>query len=239
MPRKPSPGPPRQTRSRESLRRMLDAAEFVLAKHGLEGATLPRIAAKAGIAPTNVYRRFRDKDELMAAVFQRLTERSSTATAALFDPEAVRPLGLVVFSKNVIEGMIRNFRSDGGLSRASVRYSEEHWEVDFIRKARASEAKSFQMMVTTFMMWRDQIKHPEPERAIRFAFVMVALALRELVLFGRTRTFEDILTLDDNILREELTRMFLCYLGVDTTEKANNPVLGDSQTERDSKIPNP
>jgi len=167
----------------------------------------------------------------MAAVFQRLSERSSTATAAQFDPEAVRPIGLVAFSKNVIEGMIRNFRADAGLSRATVCYSEEHWEVSFVRKARASEAQSFQTMVGTFMMWRDQIKHPEPERAIRFAFVMVALALRELVLFGRTRVFEDILPLDDNTLREELTRMFLLYLGVDATEIAISPVPSDSQTK--------
>jgi AcrR family transcriptional regulator len=230
MSRKPSPRPPRQTRSRESLRRMLDAAEVVLAKHGLEGATLPRIAAKAGIAPTNVYRRFRDKDALMAAVFQRLTERSSTATAMQFDPEALRPVGLVALSKNVIEGMIRNFRADAGLTRASVRYSEEHWEMDFVRKARASEAQSFQMMVNAFLMWRDQIKHAEPERAIRFAFVMVALALRELVLFGRTRIFGDILPLDDNTLREELTRMFLRYLGVDSTEIAISPARSGSQS---------
>jgi len=209
---------------------MLDAAEAVLAKHGLEGATLPRIATQAGISPPHVYRRFRDKDALMAAVFQRLTERSSAATVAQFDPETVRPIGLVQFSKNMIEGMIRNFRADAGLSRASVQYSEEHWEVGFVRKARASEAQSFQTMVNTFLMWRDQIKHPQPERAIRFAFVMVALALRELILFGRTRIFEDILPLDDNTLREELPRMFLRYLGVDTTESTISPVPSGSQT---------
>jgi AcrR family transcriptional regulator len=209
---------------------MLEAAEAVLAKHGLEGATLPRIAAQAGISPPNVYRRFRDKDALMAAVFQRLTERSSAATVAQFDPETVRPIGPVQFSKNMIEGMIRNFRADAGLSRATVQYSEAHWEVGFVRKARASEARSFQTMVGTFMMWRDQIKHTEPERAIRFAFVMVALALRELVLFGRTRLFEDILPLDDDTLREELTRMFLRYLGVDTTESTISPVPSGSQT---------
>ena len=146
MPRKPTPPPPRQLRSRESLRRMLDAAEAVLAKHGLEGATLPRIAALAGISPPNVYRRFRDKDALMAAVFQRLTERSSAATAAQFEPETVRPIGLVQFSQNMIEGMIRNFHADAGLSRATVQYSETHWEVGFVRKARDSEARSFQMM---------------------------------------------------------------------------------------------
>jgi AcrR family transcriptional regulator len=199
---------------------MLDAAEAVLAKHGLEGATLPRIAVQAGVSPANVYRRFRDKDALMAAVFQRLTERSSAATVVQFEPETVRPIGLVKFSKNMIEGMIRNFRSDAGLSRATVQYSEEHWEVGFVRKARASEAQSFQTMVNTFMMWRDQINHPEPERAIRFAFVMVALALRELILFDRTHIFEDILPLDDNTLREELARMFLRYLGVDALESA-------------------
>lgn len=199
---------------------MLDAAEAVLAKHGLQGTTLPRIAVQAGSSPANVYRRFRDKDALMAAVFQRLTERSSAATVAQFEPETVRPIGLVQFSKNIIEGMIRNFRSDAGLSRATVQYSEEHWEVGFVRKARASEAQSFQTTVNTFMMWRDQINHPEPERAIRFAFVMVALALRELILFDRTHIFEDILPLDDNTLREELARMFLRYLGVDSLERA-------------------
>ena len=122
--------------------------------------------------------------------------------------------------KNIIEGMIRNFRSDAGLSRATVQYSEEHWEVGFVRKARASEAQSFQTMMNTFMMWRDQIKHPDPERAVRFAFVMVALALRELILFDRAHIFEDILPLDDNTLREELARMFLRYLGVDVLESA-------------------
>ena len=65
---------------------MLDAAEVILARPGLQGATLPRIAAEAEIAPANVYRRFRDKDALMAAVFERLRNRSATATAAAVDP---------------------------------------------------------------------------------------------------------------------------------------------------------
>lgn len=223
MPRKLAQRPPVQKRSRESLRRMLDAAEVVLARYGLQGATLPRIAARAGVSPANVYRRFRDKDALMAAVFERLTERSSSAATAQLDPEMVRPIGLVQFSRNVIEGMIRNFRADAGLSRAAIQYSEQHWEVNFVRKARASEAQSFQRMVDTFLIWRDQIKHPEPERAIRFAFVMVALALRELILFNRTHIFEAVLPLDDDSLRQELPRMFLSYLGVESGEVQASP----------------
>jgi len=218
MPRKPAHRPPVQERSRKSLRRMLDAAEVVLAKHGLEGATLPRIAAKAGVSPANVYRRFRDKDALMAAVFHRLRKRSSAATAAQVDPEMVRPIGLAGFSRNIIEGMIRNYRADSGLSRAGVQYSEQHWETAFVRKTRVSEAQSFQMMVDTFMIWRDQVKHPDPERAVRFGFIIIALALRELILFNRMRIFRDILPLDDDTLKHELPRMFLRYLGVESGE---------------------
>jgi AcrR family transcriptional regulator len=220
--RKPAQRPPVQERSRESLRRMLDAAEVVLAKHGLEGAILPRIAAKAGISAANVYRRFRDKDALMAAVFQRIRERSSVATAAQVDPETVRPIGLVQFSRNLIAGMIQNYRGDAGLIRAAVQYSEQHWENAFVRTTRASEAQSFQTMVDTFMIWRDQIKHPDPPRAVRFGFVMIALVLRELILFNRARIFEDVLSLDDDLLKTELPRMFLSYLGVES-DQLNEP----------------
>ena len=220
MPRKPVPHPPRQVRSRESLRRMLDAAEAVLATHGLDGATLPRIAAQAGVSPANVYRRFRDKDALMEAVFRRLTERSSAAVEGQFDPESVRPIGIVQFSRNVIEGMIRGYRSGSGLSRVGVEYSEQHWEVGFVRKARASEARSFQRMVDTFLIWRDQIRHPDPERAIRFAFLVVAIALRELILFDRAHIFSAVLPVNDDSLKEELPRLFLRYLGVEEAETA-------------------
>ena len=137
----------------------------------------------------------------------------------------MRPIGLVQFSRNVIEGMIRNYRGDAGLSRATVQYSEQHWETEFVRKARASEAQSFETMVDTFMIWRDQIKHPDPERAVRFGFVMIALTLRELILFRRTRIFEDLLPLDDDVLKEELPRMFLRYLGVKSGEVPMRPTL--------------
>jgi AcrR family transcriptional regulator len=222
MSRKPSQRPPVQERSRESLRRMLDAAEVVLTKYGLEGTTLPRIAAEAGISAANVYRRFRDKDALMAAVFRRLRERNSAATAAQMDPELIRSIGLVQFSRNIIQGMLRNYRADAGLSRATVQYSEQNWKTDFVRKTRTAEAQSFETMVETFMIWRDQIKHPDPERAVRFAFVMIALVLRELVLCNRMHIFEDILPLDDDLLKQELPRMFLRYLGVESDELQTN-----------------
>lgn len=215
MTRRKAERPPVQERSRKSLQRLLDSAEFILARHGLQGATLPRIAAHARLSPASVYRRFRDKDALMAAVFERLTRRSSSSTSTAVAPEAIRHLGLEQFARNIISAMIRSYRVDAGLSRATVEYSEQNWNVDFVKKARDSEAQSFQQLVSTFMIWRDHIKHPDPEVAIRFAFVMIALALRELILFNRAYVFEAILPIGDEMLDRELTRMFLHYLGTE------------------------
>jgi len=118
-PRKPS-----QRRSRESLRRMLEAAELVIAKYGIDGATLPRIAAAARMAPTSVYRRFRDKDGLIRAVFQRLSERTGAEIENQFVPEKGRSIGLVQFSRNVIVGMVAGYRQNAALSRAAIEYCE-------------------------------------------------------------------------------------------------------------------
>jgi AcrR family transcriptional regulator len=160
-----------------------------------------------------VYRRFRDKDALMRAVFRRFNERSSSATDVAFDPETVRPIGLVQFSRNTIKGMVRGFRANAAISRAAVQYAERHPQLDFIRNARASEAKSFGRMVETFLMWRDEIRHPDPEFAIRFAFLVVACLLRELIIFDRMKMFSAVVAVDDAVLERELPRVFLRCLG--------------------------
>jgi AcrR family transcriptional regulator len=215
VPRRRTEHPPRQARSRETLRRLLDAAEVVLVKHGPAGTTLPRIAKQAGVAPASVYRRFRNKEALMAAVFRRFYGRSSGTVKEQFDPESVRPLGLVQFSTKVIQGMVQGFRASAPLSRAAMQYAEQHPRADFVRKTGASEAKSLQRMVDTFLIWRDEIKHPDPDQAVRFGFLVVACVLRDLVTFDRMRLMRPVLAVDDDVLKRELPLLFLRCLGIE------------------------
>src|SRR3954469_22007382 len=65
-----------QERSRETASRLLEAAENVLEKRGLKGASVPAIARRAGVSPASIYRRFVDKDGLLREVFERFFERS-------------------------------------------------------------------------------------------------------------------------------------------------------------------
>jgi hypothetical protein len=95
-----------------------------------------------------------------------------------------------------------------------MQYAEHPPRNPSIRAIAASEARGFQQMVDTFLIWRDEIKHPDPEFAIRFAFLVVACVLRDLVIFDRMRLMRPVMTVDDELLKRELPRLFLHYLGV-------------------------
>ncbi|WP_443642528.1 TetR/AcrR family transcriptional regulator [Amycolatopsis iheyensis] len=60
--------PPQQARSRESLQKVLAAAERVLAERGLDEFTVGAVAERAGLSVGAIYRRFDGKDQLLYAV---------------------------------------------------------------------------------------------------------------------------------------------------------------------------
>ena len=58
---------------------LLEAAESVLVEHGLSGATVEQITARAGVAKGTYYLYFRSKDEVVLALQQRLWDRMMQA----------------------------------------------------------------------------------------------------------------------------------------------------------------
>ncbi|MGC9960663.1 MAG: TetR/AcrR family transcriptional regulator [Acidimicrobiales bacterium] len=57
-----------RTRGRQTLARLLDAAEAELCAHGYHGARMAHIAKAAGVAHGTLYVYFRDRDDLLAAL---------------------------------------------------------------------------------------------------------------------------------------------------------------------------
>src|SRR5262244_4196124 len=100
MPKKPMKKTlePQQARSRESERKLLKAAAEVLGQHGVNGATIPRIARHAGLTPGAVYRRFRDKDELLETAILGILERQDERTKVGLTPKAAAQIPLPVFA---------------------------------------------------------------------------------------------------------------------------------------------
>src|SRR5690349_14191057 len=72
------------TRAERTRRAILDATREILAEEGVGRLTVEGVAARAGVAKTSIYRRFRGKDELALAVLIDMVETVS-ATPDLGD----------------------------------------------------------------------------------------------------------------------------------------------------------
>ncbi|MEU5773387.1 helix-turn-helix domain-containing protein [Streptomyces venezuelae] len=66
---------PQQARSAATLARVLRAAEEIASTSGLEEMTIAGVAKRAGVAVGTIYRRFEDKEQLIAALTDRMLER--------------------------------------------------------------------------------------------------------------------------------------------------------------------
>jgi len=202
-----------QARSRESLQRLLKAAAEILQEDGLEGATIPRISARAGLTPGAVYRRFPDKDALMQTVVLTIAQENDANLTKLLTPERAAELTLKEAFGEMLQMTVKSYRRSSRLLSAVVQYFQSHPDAAFRKKADSMEVRSFNRMVDYLLHFRKEIRHPEPERALAFVLTVVSHSLRE-ILIGETTTdiWAPLLPKNDEQLVKELNDMMLAYL---------------------------
>ena len=206
--------PARQTRSQTTLVRLLAAAEACLEAEGLSGATVPRIAERAGLSVGVVYRRFPDKEALLRAVFESFFSDAATRNRESLAASNWEGCGVGDVVTGLIAGMVAGYRSRRGLLSALLLYVETNPDTRFRRRARELMAAASADITQLLMAGRRrrEITHPHPETAIPFALLLVGWALRGAILRGETPSGS--LAADDVKLAGELTRLVLAYLGV-------------------------
>ncbi len=207
---------PQQARSRESVRRLMKATIEVLGHHGLEGATVPRIAQHAGLSPGAVYRRFPDKDALLQAVILHVLQRQEEHLQKALSPEMTRQIPLPVFAEQMVGSMLGSSRFYAGFLAAARRFAETQRNTAFYRDADKLERRAFNRLVDLFLVYRRDVGHPDPRAAISFALLTVMCTIRELLIVAPDlRDWRGVVPADDDQLKKELTRAFLSYLGVE------------------------
>jgi AcrR family transcriptional regulator len=207
---------PQQARSRESMRKLLKAAQEVLGQHGLEGATIPRIARHAGLTPGAIYRRFPDKDALLETVIIRTLERQDERLRMMLTPAMARQIPLAVLAEQLINNMLVGYRANAGLLRAIRQFAQGRDHTSFYRKSTKLEMRTWQYLVELFLVHRKEVKHPDPQMAVSFALMMLTSALIELILVDHDMKYwKAVIPRDDQPLKSELLRSFLRYLGIE------------------------
>ena len=206
---------PQQERSRESLRKLMKAAAEVLGQHGVEGATIPRIAAHAGLTPGAIYRRFDDKDALLEAVIMGILERQDERMRTGLTPEMAGQIPLPVFAEQLIGSLIVSYRANAGLMRAMRQFLQARMGTEFWKKGCRLEVRSYERLVELFLASAEDIRHPDPRTAVSLGLLMVITALQDLILnTPDMKVWKGLMPQDDQALKRELVRAFLGYLGV-------------------------
>jgi AcrR family transcriptional regulator len=201
--------PPQQVRSRETLDRILDAAEQVLTEKAFGEATLAEIMDRAGVTVGAFYRRFPDKDALLHHLDERFftelrlraddvlsPERWRDATARqIIEGFTAQAVDVYSTRRGLLRSLFLRARTDTVLQQSAMRVNEH-----FIGSLR-----------TVLLPLRSQMSHPDPERAVEVGFMMMVGSLRELVVFGEIWPSPPS---DMVLLSAEVARMYCGYLGI-------------------------
>ena len=208
--------PAHQARSRESLRKLLDATREVLGRYGMEGARIPRLARRAGLTPGSVYRRFQDKDALLETAILEILARQEETMETSFKPLVTsKQISLPEFAGKIIYGMVTAYRANAGLLRGMRQFAQRRVNTTFGKRASILEAAHFERTVDLFLSYRKEIRHPEPRMAVSLALKMITGTLYQVVVWpAQVKEVRDLLPKDDEVLAREITRAFLRYLGV-------------------------
>ena len=201
--------PPQQSRSQETLDRILDAAEQVLAEKAFGEATLAEIMERAGVTVGAFYRRYPDKNALLRHLDERFFGEMLAKADVFFEP--ARWAGST--TREIIENLTREavevYAARRGLLRSLflrartdtvLQQSALHVNEQFISGLRG-----------LLLERRAEMSHPDPDRAIELGFMMTIGSLRELVVFGETWPAPPAHT---PALAAEVARMYCGYLGI-------------------------
>jgi AcrR family transcriptional regulator len=202
---------PQQQRSREMLARLLNATIDVLEEHGLSGATIPRIADAAGVAPASVYRRFRDKDALFRAAFLQALETSAEANRKTMRIESFKDQTLEGVAGELVSAVLKQYRVSPGVIRALLRFVEDDTDKAFKKRTLAIISGNFERLIEVLLTCRAQIAHPNPRRAVTFALLSMVTAV-EVRTLEEVSVWRELLPVSDRELHRELTRSLLAYL---------------------------
>lgn len=201
--------PPRQARSQETLERLLDAAEQLVAEKGFADATIAELVRRAGSSVGAFYARFRDKEGLLYALYERYLEQAVATADAALDPRFWEGASIPEVLRAIVPFLVAVHRERQGLLRAFVLRS--HVDPEFrAREERLSHHVNGSLS-RLLLARAGEIRHPDPARAAAFGLSMAVSSIENAVLFGELRS--GVLTLSDDELAAELIRAFLAYLG--------------------------
>lgn len=212
-PSQPAFNPPKQARSRATLRRISAAAMEILAEGGTERLTVEAVVKRAGVSVGSFYARFSGKDELIRYVRAWAWSEARQKWDAALEARIWARLPLSSVIEGVVGLLLATYREDrfrrGALGREMGGDPETAAQIlAFHRHILAT--------VTPILLARGKEALPrEPKEAIRFGYRCVTGAIRELLELAEAEALsgaESEPILQDADFSQQLSLLWLRYL---------------------------
>lgn len=209
--------PALQSRSQETLERLLDAAEAVMTEKGFEAAGVAEIAARASSSVGAFYARFKDKDAVLRCLHERFCDEALATATETLDPERWVGANIPEIFDVVIPFLTHVYEERASLIKAFI--VRCCLDASFLEAGARMHRHISDSLRRLLLARRDEIEHENPELAVDFGLRAVMHLLDMNTLVGHVHPQE--FALSGEPLAHELTRVYLGYLGIDRTAGAN------------------
>ncbi|MBN1632000.1 MAG: TetR/AcrR family transcriptional regulator [Thermoleophilia bacterium] len=212
--------PPRQKRSKQSLERLLDAAERQMTAVGIESFTVADVVRQADLSVGAFYARFPDKKALLHAVQDRFHNRVEPRLHAQMRECAAAATSLADTVDCLLDALIEHITSSRELSRAFMMSSV----FDPLMRARGERVNKERREVFTAVLLehRAEIGHADPVLAIEVAYGLYAAVVRGTLVFGQRH--ELYIDVSNKTVLDELKCALTLYLRGEAPVGAAAPI---------------
>jgi AcrR family transcriptional regulator len=223
--------PPRRRPARETLEKLLAAAEDQLREDELSSFTIQSVLNRAGLSVGAFYSRFPDKDALMHAVQERVHGR--------VEPQILADLAAQTGVSQSLEEavdygfgiLIRHVLSERALFRAFMMLSV--FDPVMWQKGEQYTLERRRALTAMLAPHRPEIGHPDPDLALKAAFAIYSGVIRGWLVFYRSPNEKQVGITDETLFRE-LKRALALFLRGSGPEGGKTPEFPAEQGKEQS-----
>lgn len=192
---------PKQARSKETQRKILEATLALLEDRHFEAMTIADIASLAGMAVGNFYKRFKNKEALLPHLYAEYNQRFQVFAESMQVETAGEPW------LQIVKGTVDFFSANKGLIRALHLHSRLNPALvpDGSTKARGGLYRALEPLIT-----RRGLDSEACNRRARIAALAMVSAITEAIVYP-DMTPAATLGLEQSMLVEELTELLKAY----------------------------
>ena len=204
---------PQQDRSARTRAQLLDATETILDKEGIDGLTITKVAKEAGCSVGSLYHHFQDKQTIVYAVLDRLTDEVLLTAEEGLELSRWEGVSLMGVLEGYMRYSLKRAKRLPGVSQAQRVLALQDPAIE----TRMTETfEKIRAMILQLLKPRlGEINHPNPSLAIRMVLSTLRAALNQRSQsYVRGARGADPKQSDESFIQEML-RMSAAYLGIE------------------------